>query len=227
MRAHSATLQARSIGILATLGAFALVVGVVGCEAASPLEGSRKAPGEGETAPDPSASTPAPLCTTTGKEWRGFAGTPLVQGRAPAVAGADRQRVKPYEVLAAEYERTIGTVPASLPNVAGAFGPRRERFASEPQASAITLWSTYRVAFDGCLTFTATAPDFANAPTEADAAKQCTAMARKFWSRAPSQDEVTSCAQVALVDSASEADPRRRWAHTCAALLSASGFLTY
>jgi hypothetical protein len=52
-------------------------------------------------------------------------------------------------------------------------------------------------------------------------------MARKFWSRAPSDDEVKACTDVALTDTASEPDAKRRWAYTCASLLSASGFLTY
>ena len=36
-------------------------------------------------------------------------------------------------------------------------------------------------------------------------------------------DELDACTQVALTDSAAESAPRRRWAYTCASLLSSAG----
>lgn len=186
-------------------------------------------PGPVEPGTDPNAVTPAPpLCSpTTGTQWKGFAGTSLVQQRSDGAIGADRARMKPFDALADEYTRAIGNVPASLANAAASFGAAPERFYMEPQASAISVWSSFRVAFDGCLTFTETAADYAAAPTDASATAMCTALARKFWSRAATSAEVDACKQVALTDSAGEATPRRRWAFTCASLLSSAGFLTY
>jgi hypothetical protein len=172
---------------------------------------------------DPSA----PKCTDTGKAYAGFAGTKLEEKRVNAAIGDDRARIKPYSALKGEYERTIGVVPASLEAAAPSFGNPPDRFSSEPRASAIQVYSAFRVAFDGCLTYTAKATKYGAAPTQETASAECTAMARKFWSRAPTAGEVSQCAQVATVDSASETAPRRRWAYTCATLLSAAGFLTY
>lgn len=168
-----------------------------------------------------------PACTEFGKGYVGFTGTKLEDKRVNAPIGADRARIKPYSALRGEYERVIGTAPASLDKSAATFGQPPERFAREPRASAIQVYTAFRVAFDGCLTYTETAPEFANAPTQESASAQCTAMARKFWSRAPTPDEVKECTQAALVDSTAEGTPRRRWAYTCAAILSSAGFLTY
>ena len=169
----------------------------------------------------------APACTDFGKGYTGFGGTKLEDKRVNAAIGADRARIKPYTALKAEYERVIGQAPDSLGQAAGSFGSPPARFASEPRAGAIQLYSAFRVAFDGCLTFTATAAEFGAAPTKESATAQCTTMARKFWSRAPTPEEVDQCTQVALNDSSKEADVRRRWAYTCATLLSSAGFLTY
>lgn len=177
---------------------------------------------------DPTGTTPgAPLCTNSGTQWKGFAGTNLVQARVDGAIGSDRARLKPFNALADEYQRSIGNVPASLANAAASFGDAPERFYAEPRASAISVWSSFRVGFDGCLTFTETAAEYADAPTDASATATCTALARKFWSRAATTAELDACKQVALVDSAGEATPRRRWAFTCASLLSSAGFLTY
>jgi hypothetical protein len=169
----------------------------------------------------------APKCTDVGVSHLGFGGTKLEDKRANAPMGADRARIKPYSALKGEYERAIGVVPASLQTAGPSFGSPPERFSSEPRASAIQVYTAFRVAFDGCLTYTEKAAELASAPTPETASAQCTAMARKFWSRAPTKEEVEQCTQVAMVDSASEATPRRRWAYTCATLLSSAGFLTY
>ncbi len=182
-------------------------------------------PDGGDGGVDP--GTGAPTCTEFGKEWTGFAGTHLAATRVDGNIGADRARIKPYSALEAEYTRTIGEAPSSLSATESSLEQSPERFYVEPQASAIGVWSNFRVAFDGCLTFTNTAGEYAAAPTAETAAAACTTLARKFWSRAPSPDEVQACTQAALVDSASEATPRRRWAYTCASLLSSAGFLTY
>jgi hypothetical protein len=199
----------------------ALVALMGGCEEAED-DFHRKNVGPG-AADDPSV----PKCTDVGKAYVGFSGTKLEDKRVNAKIGADRARIKPYSALKGEYERLIGVAPGSLGQAAPAFGNPPERFASEPRANAIQVYSAFRVAFDGCLAFSETKPEYATAPTPGTASAQCTALARRFWSRAPTPDEVKACVDVATVDSASETAPRRRWAYTCATLLSTAGFLTY
>jgi hypothetical protein len=216
--------MSRPLHLLAVLFAIAASARFLACDSADDTNTRHNQPVFDPTA-DGGAS--GPKCTEVGKTYVGFAGTKLEEGRINAAAGTDRARIKPYSALRGEYEKAIGAAPGSLEQSAGSFGAPPERFASEPRASAIQVFSAFRVGFDGCLTFTETAPEFAAAPTQDSATAQCTTMARKFWSRAPTADEVKSCTQVALVDSAAEGDPRRRWAYTCATLLSSAGFLTY
>jgi hypothetical protein len=52
-------------------------------------------------------------------------------------------------------------------------------------------------------------------------------MAQKFWSRAPSTGELSACVKTAVEDTTTETNPRRRWAYTCAGVMTSAGFLTY
>jgi hypothetical protein len=204
-----------------TLPFVTLALVVAGCDASD--DGAKRR----NLATDDDGGANGPACTDVGKGYTGFGGTKLEDKRVNAAIGADRTRIKPYTALKAEYERVIGQAPNSLGQAAGSFGSPPTRFASEPRAGAIQLYSAFRVAFDGCLTFTATAPEYSAAPTKESATAQCTTMARKFWSRAPTPEEVDQCTQVATNDTGTEPDVRRRWAYTCATLLSSAGFLTY
>jgi hypothetical protein len=169
----------------------------------------------------------APACTDTGKSYVGFADTKLEDKRVNAKIGADRGRMKPYSALKGEYERTIGKAPDSLDGAETSFGKAPDRFASEPHASAIQVFTAFRISFDGCLDYVDTNPDLQAAPTATTADAQCRGLARKFWSRAATDDEAKACANVAMTATAAEPDPKRRWAYVCASLLSSSGFLTY
>jgi hypothetical protein len=184
-------------------------------------------PNAGATRREQNATAEALKCTDFGASYTGFAGERLDDGRVKANIGADRSRVKPYSALRAEYERVLGVAPNGIDQAAPSFGAPPSRFSVEPRASAIQLYSAYRLAFDGCLSYVETLPELADEPTPQAASTMCSAMARRFWSRAPTESEVDHCAQVALVDSAPEPVPQRRWAYTCAALLSSAGFLTY
>jgi hypothetical protein len=205
------------------IGLLALVFAAVACDSSDDdFQRKNQKPG------DPNSEDPnVPKCTDVGTSHVGFGGTKLEDKRVNAKIGADHARLKPYSALKGEYERTIGVAPPSLEIAAPSFGNPPARFSSEPRASAIQVYSAFRVAFDGCLTYTETPAEFAAAPNDQSAGAQCTTMARKFWSRAPTKEEVDACKQVALTDSTSEPSPRRRWAYTCATLLSSAGFLTY
>lgn len=196
--------------------------GVASCD--DPTDDAKRRNVTGPDDSDPSV----PKCTDVGATYTGFAGTNLVESRINAKIGTDRGRLKPYSALRGEYERTLGVTPDSLEGAEASFGRPPDRFSQEPRGSAIQLFSAYRVGFDGCLTYVEkNKATFAGAPTAESAAAQCKAMARKFWSRAATDEELAACTAVALTDTASEPDPQRRWAYTCASLLSSTGFLTY
>ncbi len=182
----------------------------------SPPDGSP----DGSVDPDDPA-----LCS--GREYVGFGSTPLAAGRVVAKLGVDRLRMKPFSALQTEIPRVLGSTPASLAGSAATFGDAPARWFDEPQANAVALQTAFAVAFDGCLTYTASAPEFAGAPDATTATTQCTAMARKFWSKTPTAAEVQACADVAVSGAAAEPQARRKWAYACASVLTASGFLTY
>jgi len=167
------------------------------------------------------------VCATAGRSYTGFAGTNLVVARGTGEIGADRRRVKPYSALGTEYARMLGATPASLPSEAASFGAPRARWLDEPDSSAISLYSAYSVAFDGCLSTMASKPQYATAPTSATATTECTNMTAKFWDRDATPDELSACTTLATTGLASEPDPHRRWAYVCAAVLTSDAFLTF
>ena len=163
---------------------------------------------------DGSGSDEPVVCEQT-RSYDGFGSTPLETGRAEIEPGSDRLRVKPYGLASfntSAYATTFGRPPA--------------RWYSEPQASANTLYAAFALAFDACSQHTASDAKYANAPTMQTAAEVCREIAVKAWHREASDAEVIACATYA-VDQTAAYEPRRRWAYTCAAVLSASGFLAY
>jgi hypothetical protein len=179
---------------------------------------------------------PAPTSTTnpnppeqcvTGASYVGFDGVKLEGTRVQAALGVDRGRVKPYSALVTEYPRVLGNTPASLAGAATTFGQPPARWYDEPVSGAVSLQTSLAVAFDGCLTLTATDAQYGSAPTTATAQASCAAMAKSFWSRTPTTAEIQSCVDVAVTGSAAETNARRRWAYACASVLNAAGFLTY
>jgi hypothetical protein len=176
---------------------------------------------------DPAAVPPTPICPSMGVSYVGLGGRKLTAGRIEVVAGGNRDRIKPFGVLGTEFQRVASTTPTLLAANAATFGAPPARWYQEPTVSAVSLFTSYRVAFEGCLELTKTAPEYAAAPTDVTAAAQCTTLARKFWSRTPTPEEITACTTVATVDTAGETDVRRRWAYVCAPLLSSAPFLAY
>jgi len=169
---------------------------------------------------------PAKTCAT-GMSYTGFANTQLEAGRTEAVIGADRMRMKPYSALQGDYQRVLGATPASLAGAAATFGQPAKNWYVEPEASAISVYTAYSVAFDGCLTYTQSDAAFSAAPDATSAGTQCAAMARKFWSQTASPDQLSTCVQFATTGTTSITDVHRRWAHVCASVMTASGFLAY
>ena len=173
-------------------------------------------------------NNPTATCGDRAQKWVGFGKASLLDDRVDAVEGVDRQRFKPYSALQGEYPRVTGAAAPGLLGQSGTtFGQAPARWNQEPEGSAVNLYTAFRIAFESCLTMTADDAKYAAAPAEPAAGAECSAMARKFWSRTPSPEDVAACVQVATVDSAKETNPRRRWAYTCASVLTSAGFLTY
>lgn len=174
---------------------------------------------------DPGAPGSDNPAACQGKPHIGFANVDFVADRKPGELGADRRRVKPYSAMKSEYTRALGTVPTALAGAAAAFGDNPARWYSEPVEGAISLNQMYTMSFTTCYD-TMTGTEFQAQPTAATAADQCTKMARKFWQRTPTTDEVTACSDL-ITGNTTETVARRKWAHGCAALLTATGFTTY
>ena len=177
------------------------------------------------------AKTDAAMLTcsaTDGRIYKGFGGANLTAGRETEVAKeGDRFRVKPYLALSGEYTRVFGSVPASLTTNATSFVVAPDRWYVDAEASAITLFTSYRFAYEAALTLAAKDAKFAAAPSEETATVNCMTFARQAWNRIPSNEEVAACKKVALVETASESDIKARWAYALASILASASFLSY
>ena len=181
-------------------------------------------PGGGD---DPGATPPGDPALCTSKTYLGFDSKVLSGDRVVANIGVDRLRLKPFGVLQTEYPRVLGNTPASLAGTQATFGNAPQRWYDEPESNAVALETAYDIAFDGCLTYVATDTMFAAAPSDASAKTACAAMARKFWSKTPSPDEIQACADVAVNSAAAEPQTARKWAYACASVMTSAGFMSY
>lgn len=181
--------------------------------------------GAGDDDGDGSGSDEPVICEQT-RSYDGFGSTPLETGRAEIEPGSDRLRVKPYGALAAEYASALGLPSFNTGTYATTFGRPPARWYQEPQASANTLYAAFALAFEACSQHTATDAAYAEAPTAQSAAAVCRELAVRAWHREPTDGEVGACATYS-VDQTAAYEPRKRWAYTCASVLSASGFLAY
>lgn len=174
----------------------------------------------GDDGPDPVVCEPT-------RTYVGFGGGPL-EGNRPAIeAGTDRLRLKPFTALANEYAAALGLTTFDTKAYAATFGRPPARWYAEPTASANTVYAAFALAYDACTQHTAQAPLYATAPDANSAGLNCRDWVRKAWHREATDDEVNACVSYA-VDQTLPSDPaRKRWAYSCAAVLSASGFLAY
>jgi hypothetical protein len=157
----------------------------------------------------------------------GFGKTDLNADRANEGKNLNRARVKPYSVLASEYKRVLGAEPAALKGAASAFGDAKPRWMDDEQSGSLEIDAMFDVAFDGCITLTKAGGEYGAAPNEETAKSNCTALANRFWNKAPSEEALTACTTYATTGLEKEPDPRRRWAYVCASVLTSSQFLTY
>jgi len=177
-------------------------------------------PGSGPGRGDPGTCDQA-------RTYTGLGGDALEMDRPMIAAGSDRLRVKPYGVLASEYNRALGITGFTTNVYASTFGRAPARWYQEAQASANTIYAAFALAYDGCSQKTAAGADFAMAPSDTVADRLCRDFARAAWQREATDVEAAACVEYATTKTNPADDTRVRWAYTCAAVLSASGFLAY
>lgn len=174
-------------------------------------------------------SNSAPVETPTGCNgsllYAGFGGLSLDGDRLDQLVGTDRMRVKPYPMLVTDYGRVLGATPSSIQNQGQTFNQPGTRWAEEQELSAVSMYQAFRASFQGCLTYTASGAQFGANPTAATANTECANFQRKFWSRTPTAAETTACVSFATSAVNNDTNARRRWAYTCAAVLTSAGFL--
>lgn len=232
---------------LATL-AGALMCSISGCadeaDALEPVNSYTAGGADGSAVIDPASLT----CVGRQVVYNGFTGRDgkpesLVAGREELPVGIDRARLKPFSALIDEYHRVLdldwkNNKEDFITLIFGSgatFGDTPARWFSEPTAGAVSFYQGYRIAFEGCGKMLAKDAKYKNAPTNESAAAECATMARKFWSRTPSPEEINECVNVAMVDSLKETTPtgqkdtapERRWAYACTSLLASAGFISY
>jgi hypothetical protein len=172
------------------------------------------------------AGVDPPVCEVT-RSYLGFGNRALEASRPMLEAGADRLRLKPFTALAVEYANALGLASFETAAYAATFGKPPARWFAEPAASANTIYAAFALAYGACTQHTATDATFAAAPDTTSATLACHAFAQRAWHRDATDEETAACVSFAIDKTGSVSDPRKRWAYTCASVLSASGFLTY
>ena len=173
------------------------------------------------------SSEPEPVVCVAARTYTNLGGQPLDADRPTIEPGSDRLRIKPYAALANEYKAVLGLATFDTSAYAPTFGRPPARWFGEPQASANTIYAAFALAYDGCTQKMATDAQYAAAPSTMAAEVICNDLIRRAWHREPLADETSTCVDFAVNQTKASDEPRKRWAYTCAAVLSSSGFLTY
>lgn len=155
-----------------------------------------------------------PGACETGAAHIGFAKTDFVADRKPGGLGENRRRVKPYSAMQTEFSRVLGVAPATLAQSSAAFGDIPARWYLEPTAGAVSLYTTYTLAFSACYASLSDSPAF-----------DCATLQRKAWQRSPTPAETQACTD--FMNGLTSETPRRRASHACASILTSAGFTTY
>jgi hypothetical protein len=130
-------------------------------------------------------------------------------------------------MLVTEYARMLTTAPTYIQNQGQTFNVPPARWAEEQEMSAVSMYQAFQASFQGCLTYTGAAAQYGAIPTAATAATECANFQKKFWARIPTAAETTACVNFATSAVNNDANARRRWAYTCASVLTSTGFLAH
>jgi hypothetical protein len=205
---------------------FLLGFGLLACDDTDLLSGSDRH--DVPTSNGDAGSTRAALtCFETSRSYVLFDGTKLEASRTTDEAAMNRARIKPFSVMGTEYQRVLGFAPAAMKDAANSFESTPPRWFYESSYSGVSLDAISTLSFDACLEYVASEPTFDAMPTRDSAGAACTDWMHSAWNRSPSPEEIAGCAELAMTGVASETDVRKRWAYTCASVLSSSQFLTY
>ncbi|MFO0740355.1 MAG: hypothetical protein U0270_30950 [Labilithrix sp.] len=168
------------------------------------------------------------VCTSAkpGRSYELFDGSKLEAKRADESFDANRARFKPFAVMADEYKRVLGVTPKSLATAAATFEDPPARWHAEAAPSAVAIDAIYRIGLEGCTAMVAASAELAAAPTAASAKTFCADLMDKAWGEAPAA-ALDTCADLATNKLSGEPDARKRWAHTCAAVVTSPQFLTF
>lgn len=161
------------------------------------------------------------------RSYKLFDGTKLEEKRANEGVAINRARVKPYAVMASEYQRVLGNTPETIKTAGGSFDAAPARWFAEATYSGVSMNAVFNISYEGCLTYARASADLKSAPTADSAKTECSKLMRKAWSKTPTPAEVDSCVELATKKTEAEADAGRRWAYVCATVLSSSQFLTF
>lgn len=160
------------------------------------------------------------MCVTGGRPHIGLGGVDVAAANQ-GPAGGDRARVKPFTALVTEYQRVLGSQPASVSAAGSTFGIPQERWFLEPIASGVYVSKAFDVAFEGCAQLVAGDAKLEVSPSKENAHDVCTEWTRRFWSREATPEQLDAC-----VAAATEGGDRP-WAYACASVLTSTGFLTF
>jgi hypothetical protein len=165
---------------------------------------------------------------TANKKYPGLGKKELTIGRLEEVPSlGDRARIKPYSALTGEFVRVLNGTPNSLTANAATFNAPGDRWYVEPALNGVNVFTAYRAAYEAALTYVNSNAMLATAPTDESAREACAMIAEKAWNRTPSDQEIDACKKVAMTDTSSVGDTRKRWAYAIAAVLVATGFMSY
>lgn len=209
----------RTISIL-----IAFTLGILGCTK-GPKAGS-----SGGAAEDDGKGSFA-LCgqATKAAEYLDFGGRNLAKDRISAEeipSQGDRARLKPFSALEAEFRRVTGQVPSELQTAAATFNSAPPRWFREPQASGISLFVAYNLAFEVAKKKLEAQEEYKQTPNPDSAAAACTQFATEAWLAEPSPSEVKYCTDLVMNEDSGKTNVDR-WAHGLSAILTASRFLGY
>lgn len=168
------------------------------------------------------------MCTAkpVARTYLGFDGAKLEEKRADENLDVNKARFKPFSVMADEYKRVLGATPRSLSGAGATFNEPPERWFAEADHSGVSLTAVFQISLDGCSASLANDATKTKAPTAETATAFCKETMQKAYSQTPTDEQVAVCVDLAT-KKLTENDPRRRWAHVCATILSSSPFLTF
>lgn len=168
------------------------------------------------------------MCTAkpVARTYAGFDGAKLEERRADENVDINKARFKPFNVMADEYKRVLGLTPRGLATAGATFNEAPERWFIETDHSGVSLSAIFQLSLDGCLQSFGSDASKAKAPTAETATAYCKETMQKAFSETPTDEQVGVCVDLAT-KKLTENDPKRRWAHVCATILSSSQFLTF